>query len=38
METELEYITRRMNEGVSRNKAESEYRYLVEQYYKSYKK
>lgn len=38
METELEYVTRRINEGVSRNKAEGEYRYLVEQYYKSNKK
>jgi hypothetical protein len=38
METELESVTRRMNEGVSRNKAEVEYKYLVEQHYKSNKR
>ena len=38
METEIEYINRRLNEGVSRCKAEKEYKYIIEQYYKSIKK
>lgn len=38
MESEIEYITRRMNEGVSRGKAEREYNYIIEQHYKSIKK
>ncbi len=37
MEDEIEYVTRRMNEGVSRSKAESEYKIIVEQYNKQLK-
>lgn len=29
MESEIEYITRRMNEGASRSKAEKEYKYMI---------